>query len=296
MLVFMETNLFCWIITAIIIANFYQDLRKGCIKLSLPLSPKVALIALLLAFAALFVLTIKLVAANQNNFILFILIAFLIIFSLYEKVRKNYHPKFSSAFVFFKFALILNLTASYLVSIANAYNWQNISKTSHLLSDNIIGYSRANLKSESDQISIWTYFISESLLPIIYLGKENNNINSSVGFLYSNIGLRFFELQRDDNNKGSGFFTMNYLFDNVKKQVRSKSMKIIFVDRGDLCKISFLENYFYDPEFKKIFLENYHFDGRIFLSQEVKNNKPVTDLPSYKTVYDFEIYVRNNAE
>jgi hypothetical protein len=70
--------------------------------------------------------------------------------------------------------------------------------------------------------------------------------------------------------------------------------------------VSFLENYFSDKEFKKIFLQNYGFVGRIFLTEAVNNDKRITffsevsnepeelDLPKSRPIYDFEVYARKN--
>lgn len=72
-------------------------------------------------------------------------------------------------------------------------------------------------------------------------------------------------------------------------------MKIIFVYKNDPCRIGFLENYFHDKEFKKDFLENYHFAGSFFAIKEIAELRNL-DLPIYRLNYDFEIYARKNEE
>lgn len=287
----MQTTFFYWVIIAIVMVNFYRDLRDKKIKISLSLPPKLILLILLLIFVTLFVFVVKYVVTNAI-LIFLITIIFLFILFYYEKIRKNYYSKFSSAFVFFQLALILILIASYLTSIASTYRGQHIFKTPNFLSDNIINYSKAHLTKESDQISIWSYFISESFPALTSLRKVNNYVGSTAGILYNNIGNRFFKhYEASKTNLNS---TLNYFLNDLKLQIRNLNMKIIFVDSHYPCKVGFLENYFDDAEFKKIFLENYHFAGRIFLSKKIKDNQENLDLSSYRTVYDFEIYVRND--
>ena len=343
----MKATFFYWVIVAIIIVNFYQDLRdkkvkiglypnnlkipnffkvffmknrdgecklyqvvqchspseflqkrrrkssvsSGCLGINWP--PRVILLIMLLTFILLFAFAIRYV---ETNVILIPITAgiFLTILFFYEKVRKDYSRKFSSVFVFFQLALILSLVVSYLAVIASAYRGQNLFKTPNFLSDNIIAYSKANLAKESDQILIWSYFVSESFPAINSLGKINNSVGNTAGILHSNIGNRF--LEREQGDAMNYDFVLNYFFNDLKLKVGNKNTKIIFIDDHYPCKIGFLENYFYDAEFKKIFLENYHFGGRIFLSREIKNNQQILDLPRGETVYDFEIYVRNDEE
>ena len=112
-------------------------------------------------------------------------------------------------------------------------------------------------------------------------------------------------------------FTLSYIFEDLKKQIRNKNVKILFInnglkvfDRQDRCLIGFLEYYFQDPEFKKIFLENFSYQNRILNSRKVirptprimVNSKENPDIfsqvkPSKEVIlYDFEVYVRRDNE
>ncbi len=105
-------------------------------------------------------------------------------------------------------------------------------------------------------------------------------------------------------------FNINYMMNNLKNRMSDKNTKILFINnltylmRKDRCIIEFLEYYFQDLEFRKIFLENYEYAGRIFAATDLKEIPQIEFLSKEKDsfdniklskqepLYDFEIYTR----
>lgn len=102
-------------------------------------------------------------------------------------------------------------------------------------------------------------------------------------------------------------FVFNYLMDDLKKQLQDKNVKVIFVNNISsivmkrYCVISLLEYYMRDVEFRKLFLQNFHFETRIleYKKNEINSgNKRLNEDNSIqpskeKLLHDFEVYVRN---
>ena len=98
----------------------------------------------------------------------------------------------------------------------------------------------------------------------------------------------------------SNAFTFSYLIDDIKNQLRNKKNKIIFVDLGlddvgdekfSRCHIGFLEYYFLDPEFKKIFFENFKYADHFQVHGKRTSIKKSNHLI---ITSNFEVYVRKN--
>jgi hypothetical protein len=297
---FVGSGILWWIMIPLVIASLHQNLKENSHHFARKNAPLIITLIASTLTLLLFLLSSKLIAKNPISFTGISTAIFLSFLFFYEVIRKKFSQVFSPSFVFAQLALILNLSIYFFISLAHSYSGENGFKSPNFLSDSIISYSRANLHSESDRITIWSYFISESFPALTHLNQLNSNAHSTAGFLYSGIGNDFFS--HSNSGKKDKSFTLNYFFDDLKKQVRDKNIKIIFLYRGELCKIGFLENYFRDPEFRKIFLENYHFAGRIFSSRltgkksAFSQDKPFDglDLPSLEIVNDFEIYARND--
>jgi hypothetical protein len=276
----MQISIIWWIIFICLIESFYCDLKAGIILVK---HKKTALV--IFAISIIFILLASVIIATKNQifYVTFINTAFFVFLFFYEKSRIKLAKNFSPIFIFVQLLLILNLLLTVCLSISNSYGGNNVSKSPNFLSDNIIGYSKANLHQKSDKIIILSYFIAKSFPALTYLDKINPTANNTAGALYSKIGDDFFNYQSSD--KKNDIFISNYFFNDLKKQINDKNMKIIFVDRSDTCLISFIENYLRDSEFRNIFLKNYHFAGRIF-SSKIINRKTSID--------DFEIYTRKN--
>lgn len=102
--------------------------------------------------------------------------------------------------------------------------------------------------------------------------------------------------------------TDNYLFSRLKQQIERKENKLIFVEKNqisfDRCAINFLEYYLRDPEFKKVFLQNYVFLNQAITLQkaekEVKffDDNNTLELPQSTDFIDaeVEVYIRKNDQ
>jgi len=276
----MQISIIWWIIFICLIESFYCDLKAGIILVK----HKKTVLAIF-AISVIFILLASVIIATKNQifYVTFINTAFFVFLFFYEKSRIKLAKNFSPIFIFVQLLLILNLLLTFCLSISNSYGGNNVFKSPNFLSDNIIGYSKANLHQKNDKIIILSYFIAKSFPALTYLDKINPTANNTAGALYSKIGDDFFNYQSSD--KKNGIFISNYFFNDLKNQINDKNMKIIFVDRSDTCLISFIENYLRDSEFRDVFLKNYHFAGRIF-SSKIINRKASID--------DFEIYTRKN--
>ena len=275
-----QLGIIWWIIFICLVESFYCDLKAGIILVK----HKKTVLAIF-AISVIFILLTSGIIATKNQifYVTFINTAFFVFLFFYEKSRIKLAKNFSPIFIFVQLLLILNLLLTFCLSISNSYGGNNVSKSPNFLSENIINYSKANLRQKSDKIIILSYFIAKSFPVLTYLDKINPTANNTAGALYSKIGDDFFNYQSSD--KKNDIFISNYFFNDLKKQINDKNMKIIFVDRSDTCLIGFIENYLRDSEFRNIFLKNYRFAGRIF-SSKIINRKTSID--------DFEIYTRKN--
>ena len=262
--------MFWWaIIPAVLIILCYKIQRKRILFYAL------------VPFLILLLCGVKIAQYNQEIFLVFSALIFLVFIILHEKIYEKFYNKFSPFFVFIQFFLLINLSAQYLFSISQAYSGSNIWKTPNFLSDNIISFSKAHL-AEDEKILIMSDIISNTFPAVNYLKKPNNFIGNSAGILFWNIDRDYSDLK----NKEAAASTVDYILRDFKKRISDKKSRIIFINRNldftnkeDRCQIGLLENYFADHHFRKIFLQNYKFGGRI-------KNK----------IYDFEIYLRKNDQ
>jgi hypothetical protein len=108
-------------------------------------------------------------------------------------------------------------------------------------------------------------------------------------------------------------FTLSYFLDDAKNQMKNPHIKVIFIHNSlevykqkYQCIIGTLEYLFLDPEFKKLFLQNFRFENRVLITKKrkvfkdikfISGNKPdifdKIEPSNEKISYDFEVYVRN---
>ncbi len=135
-----------------------------------------------------------------------------------------------------------------------------------------------------------------AIYPLINYAKKTNNLPSlQLSPLYQ-------EIVSPNKNREASI----YLFSRLKQQIERRENKLIFIKKisgGNVsCTIGFLEYYFRDQAFKKVFLQNYTFLNRIVrlkkISQEVQffDEEKTLKLPQSLEFIDqeFEIYVRKN--
>jgi hypothetical protein len=87
----------------------------------------------------------------------------------------------------------------------------------------------------------------------------------------------------------------------LKQELQDKKTKLVFVEKendilSEQCRIGFLENYFRDPEFRKIFLQNYVFLNRLIQKKPAEKRIEFFSDESLESLdiieSDAEIYIR----
>lgn len=241
-----------------------------------------------------------------NLFSLFFVLFF------FEKFYARFEKNFSTFTTFTITTSISCLLYAYILPLNNLIPAKHYDTFPNKLSDKISYYSALYAPKKEDGFLVLSNLIVHAFPILNYLDKENYHNNHVVnlmaqrGFLSSSTAF-------PQNKDREAIFTLSYIFEDLKKQLLNKSVKILFInqgikvfDREDRCLIGFLEYYFLDPEFKKIFFENFRFENRILTSVKVKNpiNRIVTTRKEEKDVfdavkpanekirYDFEVYVR----
>lgn len=168
------------------------------------------------------------------------------------------------------------LAISYFISLFSAaiLNQQNL-YAANLKSPNYLSEAKASFIAKyapqnSDEIIFIGDEISDSYPLSIYFNKNNSLPFLHFRVLYKNI----FEKKSLNSDK-----VLNHIFKTLKAQISKPDNKLIFVEKtrywNDECHVGFLEYYFQDAEFKKIFSENYIFVNEISL---IKKEKVLSDL------------------
>jgi len=293
--------IFFWmIIIPIVSFCLFKKLQKDFPKFSKECSI-ISLLISLLTFIV--VVYIALILAEQKSKIfnlMSVLIFFCFLF-LNEKLYQKYYQKSSSFFIFIQSFLAASLLSFYIFTITDSYQGNASYKSPNFFSESLIEYSKAHLKEKDDQVLIFSYHILDRMPMVNFLGEGRSDEKIRTMFLFDKISQK----KSEEAN-----FTINYMMNNLKNRMSDKNTKILFINNltylmsKDRCTIQFLEYYFQDLEFRKIFLENYKYGGRIFA---VKNLKEIPQieflskekdsfdnikLSKQKPLYDFEIYTR----
>jgi hypothetical protein len=246
-----------------------------------------------LCFTALTTFTIVLFfnkkTGNLSWFLSTIILILLVRFyqNLYQKffATKKF-SQFSACIIFTVFSYFLSLHIFAIFDQSHATNYVN---------DEMIKTVKDNTKND-DEIEVIANAIPGTYPMINYAGKQNKLPSLQLFFLYEKI-----------NNKGKINSVENYLFLRVKEQMLNPKNQLLFIENkgskvDNLCVIGFLEYYFYDPEFKKIFFQNYTFLNRIIqyknLDKKVEfyaDEKNLNILQSSRIIErEIEVYVRKN--
>lgn len=277
-----EFIIFWWIILPIIAFSLYKKVINDFPESKQNLNNIISKSAYFLIFS--FILFLQILQNNQSLLVLFSFLVTLVFLIFYENIYQSFYQTFSAFFAIFIFFSFSNLSSSYTVAVKKSYNFSNNLKPS-FLSENIISYSNKNLKN-SDEIVILSHNLGDIFPTLNYLGK------TSKAYIYKDLFVSS---------------DVNFLktADNFKKHIFEKDIKILFINNFyDHCHIGFLEYYFKDENFKKLFYQNYNFDKRIFESETLPNKEEIeffssekdifdeVDLEKSQTLYDFSIYVR----
>ena len=231
-----------------------------------------------------------------------------------KKIAFKLSEKFSVLSVFVIVTAMSCLFYSYVTSIVVTAQHSDPKATPSKLYDMIAYYSLKNAPEKEDGILMISSLNLYQFPLLNYLEKEDYQ-KYHVASLQADRGVagsgKMFETGDLDQ-----VFTLSYLFDDVKSQAKNPKVKVIFVnnspeilDRDDRCLINTLEYYFSDPEFKKIFLQNFHFENHPIITREVDAVKKVNLItgekdsvfdalePTTKRVsHDFEVYLRNEKK
>ncbi len=297
----MRSLIFFWVII-IPIASFclYKKLQKDFPEFR----KKYSITSLLIAsstFIAVALVGIVLAEQKSRIFNLMSVLIFFLFLFLYEKYYQKYYQKFSSFFIFVQSSLAASLLSFYIFTISDSYQGNVFYKSPNFFSESLIEYSKAHLKEKDEQVLIFSYHIFDRMPMANFLGNGKSDETIRTMFLFDKISQK----KSEEAN-----FTINYMMNNLKNRMSDKNTKILFINnltylmRKDRCIIEFLEYYFQDLEFRKIFLENYEYAGRIFAATDLKEIPQIEFLSKEKDsfdniklskqepLYDFEIYTR----
>lgn len=261
-------------------------------------------IVLLIIFAAISIFSLR--NLNQNYQSLINIISFLIFLIIFEiNYKKNLH-KFSVLFTATYIAVASYYGYLYFNSVRQVIEKDGDFISPNALSDGMASAVKTYAKNEKESYVVISNWIANAYPSYIYLQKINY-LKYAVAFIYDPPAL-------DNKEIGSLFslknvdrlFVFDYLFEDLKRQVDNKNIKIIFVNNSvdflimkDRCHINLLEYYLRDKIFRAKFVKNFAFKNRILTFKEkeksikIKRDK-FDKIPQskQKLLYDFEIYVR----
>ncbi len=283
-----------------------------------------------IAFGTLTLITVALSTSSQYckiNYLLCVLILLLVILAsekLHQNfIAKNYYSKVVIIIITIIFSGYLSLI------MASIFNHQNLYgsyfKSPNYGNSEIIKTINQYAKNDKNQPIIIAYGIygmypilsysnKKNPLPSHYLSPLENNIRDSISYN--------FKQKNDYKILKSGIFygssedeieVRQYLFNRLKMAMKAKDNNLLIIykkhyDGYDDCRISFLEYYLQDKEFRKLFFKNYHFLNRMIYSKsndyknnvefakkgEIKDrNSEIMAKDSSNIIVDAEIYARN---
>jgi hypothetical protein len=237
----------------------------------------------------------------------------IVLFFFEKKVYAKFSDKFSTLFVFVICASISCIFYCYISSFADILNRKG--EINYIypskFSDFVAYYSKKHAPKKDDSTLMFSIWIAHKFPLINYLHQDGyqkvpaTNLSADLGSFRN--GAIFSTKDLDL------IFALSYLLDDAKNQMKNPHVKVIFINKGleiykqkNKCLIGTLEYLFLDPEFKKIFLQNFHFENRVLITKKTRvlndikfitgNKSDIFDeiKPSNnKIYYDFDIYVRN---
>jgi hypothetical protein len=281
-------------------------------------------------FALLVIVTIALSSSSKYCKINYLLCAMILLSAvlasekLYQNfITKNYYSRAVVSIITIIFSLYLGLIMASIFNHQNLYGYYF--KSPNYGNSEIIKIINKYAKDNKNQPIIVAYGIygiypilsysnKQNPLPLHHLSPLENNIKDSIGY----------NLNQENNYKilKDGMFygrdiaeieTRKYLFNRLKDAMKVKDNNLLIIykkhyDGYDDCRVSFLEYYLQDNEFRKIFFNNYHFLNRMIYSKsnDSKNkvefakkgemrdrNSEIMANDSSNIMVDAEIYARN---
>jgi hypothetical protein len=270
------------------------------------LRKNLAFVALILALFLITILSAQ--AFGGSAYVAINLCSLLVVLFFFER---KFLPKFSPLSIFVICSVISCLFYAYISSIVDSIRGSK-STFPNKLSDMVAYYSHEFAPHKTDGILMISILNAHQFPLLNYLEKTDYQ-KYHVASIQANRGLagnaKMFAT--DDLDQ---VLTLSYLFDDVKNQVKNPNVKVIFInntpdalDKKDRCLIGTLEYYFLDPLFKKMFLQNFHFENQVILLRKISDPKTI-NLTREKTIFDevkpttvivehdFEVYVRNEKK
>jgi hypothetical protein len=233
---------------------------------------------------------------NYNAGWIFSAVIFVLMLSFYQELHEKFSSdkkmsRLSACALFLVLSYVVGLHLASISDIFN-YNLKSLKSPNHV-NDQMVKIIKNHTKKD-EQIMVIASTISGTYPIINYLEKENPLPSAHLLSFYESIE------KNDSLTKAK-----SYLFSRLKQQLKNQNTKLIFIEKkqtahDDDCRISFLEKYFYDQEFKEIFLKNYVFLNRIIeeIPAEKKvsffNEEPGAEPPHPVRIIerDVEIYIR----
>lgn len=233
------------------------------------------------------------------------------LFFFEQKIYSKFYSRFSPFSVFVIIAAASCLLYSYIFGVIRVFTHDDEFTSPNKISDFVTYYSQVYAPKKDDGFTMVSVWIAHQFPELNYLEKEIEGkfyIASLQANQASTGSSRMFAI--DDSDR---VFVNAYLFDDVKNQLKNPHIKGMFfnessniLNKKNRCLIGTLEYYFSDPEFKKIFLENFHFENHVIISKKVVPLKKIKFIAgekesifdqvkptTQKILHDFEVYVRN---
>lgn len=251
---------------------------------------------LIIVFSSVFMGSYGYVWVNLSLFIIFL-------FFLEKKIAKK---SFNILSVFAIFAAISTLFYAYICSFIQVVTKENKYTSPNEISDMIFYYSKKYAK-EKEEFFLMSSILNTHQFPMLnYLEKPNKSRFHIAVLQASDTKPRSYLMF--DNKNVEQLFTLDYLFEDVRRAIKDKNLRIIFfnnsnynIHKQDRCIISNLEYYLLDPVFRKNFLQNFTFANHLITTRPIRNvsNFMVRDdflrklKPNKERIfYDYEIYIR----
>ncbi len=256
------------------------------------------------------------------------LLIFLLMILGAEKLHQNLiSKKYYSKITVIVITVIFSKYLSFM--LAGIFNHQNLYaakfKSSNYSNSAIIRIINQYVKDDKKQPIIIGYGIYDSYPILTYSHKKNplpshafdaleENINEAIKYNYNKksdykiLKTAIFYGRNQDEIKAK-----EYLFTRLKMAMNNQDNSLLIIYKKHYldysnCRISFLEYYFQDDDFRKIFSKNYHFLNRVIYAKSANskdnikffksdgignNNLEILKKDLKNIVTDVEIYARN---
>lgn len=225
----------------------------------------------------------------------------------FERQRKT----FSAFSIFVIFATISTLLYCYVTTIIGVISRESSFTSPNQLTDVLMHYNNKYAPKNDENFLMVSIWIAHQFPALNYLNKDNPQ-KFHMAVIQADKGVAGSSLMFPIKDPAY-LFAYSYLFDDVKNAVKNKKTKVIFfnnsrdiLNKKNGCLIPTLEYYLLDPDFRKNFLENFHFENHVILTHKVRPLKKINFITREKSsvfdevkpssnqvLYDLEVYVRN---